>query len=54
VTAALPPAFEVKAAMITVERAAKGGAANDAANGAEVSAQTVPSGPVQLRGTLAR
>lgn len=49
-TAAWPPALEVTAATVTVERPAKGGAAK----GAKGSAQAAPSGTVQLRGTLAR
>lgn len=50
VTAAMPPGLEATAAMITAERAAKDGAANAAPG----SSQTAPSGPVQLRGALAR
>jgi len=54
VTAAMPPGLEATAAMITAERAGRDGAANAARNSASGSAQTAPSGPVQLRGTLAR
>jgi Anti-sigma-K factor rskA len=55
VTGALPPALEVTEAMVTVERVAKGDAADGSANRSEGLAQTAPpSGPVQLRGTLAR
>lgn len=54
VTGALPPALEVTAAMVTVERAAKNSAENGTGNGVEGSAQTAPSGPVQLRGTFTR
>jgi hypothetical protein len=54
VTAAIPPGLEATAAMITAERAAEDGAASAARNAASASAQTAPSGPVQLRGSLAR
>jgi hypothetical protein len=50
VTAAIPPGLEVTAAVITAERAAQDGAAN----AAPASVQMAPSGPVQLRGSLAR
>jgi len=50
-TAELPQGLEVTAAMITAERIPKGGAAGDAAAPSKLAA---PTGPVQLRGTLAR
>ncbi len=54
VTAALPAGLNVTTAMVTAERAAKGGAANAAPASAKASTQTGPAGPVLLRGTLAR
>jgi hypothetical protein len=50
VTAALPPIPGVAAAMVTAERAATA----DTTKAAGASAQPGPSGPVQLRGALAR
>jgi hypothetical protein len=50
VTAALPPVPGVAAAMVTAERAASA----DGTKAAGAPTQTRPSGPVQLRGTLAR
>jgi hypothetical protein len=50
VTAALPPVPGVAAAMVTTERAASA----DGTKAAGAPTQTRPSGPVQLRGTLAR
>jgi hypothetical protein len=50
VTAALPPIRGVAAAMVTAERAATA----DTTKAAGASAQPGPSGPVQLRGALAR
>lgn len=54
VTVALPGGLNVTTAMVTAERAAKGGAANAAPASAKGSTPTGPAGPVQLRGTLAR
>lgn len=54
VTVALPAGLNVTTAMVTAERAAKGGAANAAQASAKASAKTGPAGPVLLRGTLAR
>jgi len=48
VTVALPARLNVTTAMVTAERAAEGGAANDAHAAAKAS------GPILLRGTLAR
>jgi hypothetical protein len=54
VTVALPAGLNVTTAMVTAERAAKGGAATAAQAPAKASAQTGPAGPLLLRGTLAR
>ena len=51
VIAAMPPGLEVTGAMITVERVGK---ANAVKSATQASAQAGPTGPVQLRGTLAR
>jgi hypothetical protein len=54
VTAALPDGLDVTTAMVTAEHAAKGGVANAVQASAEASTRTGPTGPVLLRGTLAR
>ena len=52
VAAAVPAGLDVTAAIVTVEHAAQGGAAN--AGAAATGAPAAPAGPVQLRGSLDR